>query len=98
MYHGTSKSYHGLLQVYGFVPFGQFYVFPPAPLPGIYKTAFRVRDMHIMLFKLLFLNSHDCCPLFSRHQPIILNEKWIELWKTINNSSTVIFVTEGVRP
>ena len=33
-----------------------------------------------MLFKLpkiLFLNSHDCCPLFSQNQPIILNENFI---------------------
>ena len=37
-------------------------------------------DRPTMLLKLpktLFLNSHDCCPLSSRNQPIILKEKHV---------------------
>ena len=41
MHHGTSKSYHELLWVYGFVPFGQFYVFPRA-------KALRVQDPYTL--------------------------------------------------
>ena len=43
-----------------------------------------------MLFtlpKILFLNSHDQCPLFSQNQPIILNEKRIH--STGKQSSTL---------
>ena len=43
MHHGTSKSYHGLLWVYGFVLFRQFYEFPRALPLGIHKTALRVQ-------------------------------------------------------
>ena len=38
-----SQLYHGLLQVYGFVPFVQFHVFPRASPSGIHKTALRVQ-------------------------------------------------------
>ena len=59
------------------------------------------RDMHIMLFKLskiLLLNSHNWCPLFSQNQPIVLNEKCIHSTGKQSSNLWMFLFPAQVRP